>query len=100
MNTWNRGGRQHQHFPEAVRRQAKRDLPQQCAACGATDDLQLDHIHAGAHGGSQTIDNAQWLCRTCNTAKARREAAAGQAIRTAKRTLPKRPHPLDRLMPD
>ena len=90
---WNRNGRRHQDFPAAVRRQAERDLPRQCAACTATDDLQLDHIRASAHGGSQTIDNAQWLCRVCNGAKARREAAEGQAIRNAKRTRQPERHP-------
>lgn len=93
MSDWNRNGRRHKDFPPAVRRQAERELPRECVECGATADLQLDHIRAGAHGGSQTIDNAQWLCRQCNTAKARREAAEGRAIRNAKRTRRVERHP-------
>lgn len=100
MTGWNRDGRRHTDFPAAVRRQAQRQLPAQCAECRATNvPLELDHIIAGARGGSNTISNAQWLCVPCNTAKARIEAAEGSAIRNAKRTLPKRPHPLDRMMP-
>lgn len=100
MTGWNRDGRRHTDFPTAVRRQAQRELPAQCAECRATNcPLRLDHIRNTARGGSNTLDNAQWLCDTCHDRKTRAEAAEGQAIRTAKRTLPKRPHPLDRMMP-
>ncbi|GAC81239.1 HNH endonuclease [Gordonia malaquae] len=99
-SNWNNNGRYHGGFPAAVKKRAEQELPKVCAHCGATNcPLRLDHIRNTARGGNNTIDNAQWLCDTCHDHKTRAEAAEGQAIRTAKRTLPKRPHPLDRMMP-
>lgn len=97
MAGWNRNGRRHADFPAAVRRQAHRALPRRCAHCDADQHLVLDHIIAGALGGAQTIDNAQWLCRPCNESKARMEADEGRRIRNAKRHRPREAHPLDQL---
>lgn len=44
-----------------------------CVACGATDDLAVDHIVAVANGGVDTIDNLQMLCRGCNSSKGARQ---------------------------
>jgi hypothetical protein len=40
-----------------------------CVRCGATDDLTLDHIKPWSLGGSDTPDNLQAMCRTCNSSK-------------------------------
>lgn len=40
-----------------------------CRRCGSTKNLQLDHIIPKFAGGSNTRDNAQTLCRTCNKDK-------------------------------
>jgi 5-methylcytosine-specific restriction endonuclease McrA len=40
-----------------------------CAKCGATEDITADHIVPLALGGSNTIDNIQPLCRSCNSRK-------------------------------
>lgn len=40
-----------------------------CRKCGATADLQLDHIIPLAKGGSRNADNLQVLCCSCNRAK-------------------------------
>lgn len=40
-----------------------------CAACGATDGLQVDHILPTSKGGTNTLDNFQLLCGPCNIDK-------------------------------
>jgi hypothetical protein len=40
-----------------------------CVKCGATKELQFDHVIPLARGGSDTGDNIQILCQTCNLAK-------------------------------
>ncbi|MGW5408975.1 HNH endonuclease [Streptomyces spiralis] len=40
-----------------------------CQQCGATQDLELDHVHPWSLGGPDTPDNLQVLCRTCNGRK-------------------------------
>lgn len=44
--------------------------PRQCVCCGTDTDLVRDHIQPLAMGGSNTADNMQWLCRSCNSSKA------------------------------
>ena len=41
----------------------------QCVYCGATDELQIDHIVPFSRGGACAIDNAMVLCGPCNRAK-------------------------------
>lgn len=41
----------------------------QCAKCGATELLELDHIVPRFAGGTTERTNAQTLCRTCNRRK-------------------------------
>lgn len=54
-----------------------------CRRCGATERLQVDHIVAVVHGGSDDPSNLQTLCGPCNRAKGplawerRRMAARG-----------------------
>lgn len=40
-----------------------------CAACGAEQDLVVDHIVAVAPGGSSRLWNLQTLCAHCNCVK-------------------------------
>ncbi len=44
-----------------------------CSACGTTEQLTADHILAYSQGGSNTLDNLQVLCRSCNSRKQRRD---------------------------
>src|SRR6266849_6461242 len=39
---------------------------QQCLLCGATEDLETDHIIPVADGGSSDIENLQTLCHHCH----------------------------------
>ena len=43
----------------------------ECAKCGATEKLELDHIIPRFAGGTTERSNAQTLCRTCNRQKFR-----------------------------
>lgn len=45
-------------------------------AAHPSQDLTVDHIVPKARGGRDTRDNAQVLCRSCNSAKAAADAAA------------------------
>jgi 5-methylcytosine-specific restriction endonuclease McrA len=40
-----------------------------CLACGASD-VTIDHVIPISQGGSNTVDNVQPLCGTCNSKKA------------------------------
>ena len=43
-----------------------------CLSCGLVTKLELDHVIPLALGGTNTIDNAQPLCRSCNARKGAR----------------------------
>ena len=44
-----------------------------CQQCGSTYNLVLDHILPLYAGGKSTIDNLQWLCRSCHKKKTAKE---------------------------
>lgn len=43
-----------------------------CLHCGTGETLSLDHIHPFSLGGTDTFDNLQTLCRSCNSRKGAR----------------------------
>lgn len=53
INVWNRNGRK-------------------CKRCGAEEDLEFDHIIPVAKGGSNTENNIELLCKSCNRKKSDR----------------------------
>ena len=40
-----------------------------CLACGTTEDITVDHIRPVKDGGTDSKDNVQPLCRSCNSSK-------------------------------
>lgn len=61
----------------AIRKQAALAITERdgkrCAACDSTERLEIDHIKPLVMGGSNEIDNLQWLCRSCNLRKGTQE---------------------------
>lgn len=45
-------------------------LGNKCLACGTVDNLELDHVIPLSKGGSNDMNNYQWLCGDCNRKKA------------------------------
>lgn len=41
----------------------------ECAACGATDKIEIDHVIPISRGGHHSVGNLQPLCGTCNRSK-------------------------------
>jgi hypothetical protein len=56
-------------IPAEVRQAVFERSGGRCVACGATFDLQYDHVIPLALGGASTVENLQVLCAPCNRAK-------------------------------
>jgi 5-methylcytosine-specific restriction endonuclease McrA len=54
--------------PELARTVFERD-GHKCLECGASEDLQFDHIIPVALGGATSPENLQILCGDCNRSK-------------------------------
>lgn len=62
-------GPRREPIPEDVRREVFRRDGGRCAACGADELLQFDHVIPVALGGASTLQNLQLLCAPCNRDK-------------------------------
>ena len=55
------------------RKSVKEQWDNECAYCGSTDDLTIDHIIPRSLGGSDTTKNVLCCCKQCNADKSHTE---------------------------
>lgn len=60
-------------FTRATKRLILNRDQHQCVICGATAQLQIDHVIPAALGGDNYIWNGQTLCVSCHNRKSRRQ---------------------------
>jgi hypothetical protein len=60
------------HIPREVRQRVWQRYGGRCAECGASQYLEFDPIVPVAKGGSNSDQNVQLLCRSCNLKKSDR----------------------------
>ncbi|MET9053269.1 HNH endonuclease signature motif containing protein [Streptomyces bacillaris] len=61
--------RQRTGISDALRRFIYERDGYRCIRGGNSNDLTLDHVHPWVLGGSNSAENLQTLCRTCNSSK-------------------------------
>ena len=61
--------RKRKYIPDEIKEQVWERDGGKCNQCGATEELQYDHIIPFSKGGSNEVDNLQILCRTHNLEK-------------------------------
>ena len=49
--------------------QREQELPRACVFCGASENLQNDHLIPISRGGLDSADNTVWSCQTCNASR-------------------------------
>jgi len=59
-----------EHIPDDVKQFVWQRDRGRCTNCGATTDLEFDHVIPVSMGGSSTERNLQLLCASCNGMKA------------------------------
>lgn len=69
----------------ARRRTVRQLAGGRCACCPREARVGFcDHVIGRAEGGSDGIDNLQWLCKGCHEAKTREEIKRGHERRAAR----------------
>ena len=56
----------------SMRRTVYEAAGHRCRACGATENLSVDHIVPTHFGGPTILSNLQCLCKPCNSSKGAR----------------------------
>lgn len=56
-------------FPCSVQKAVLEADGHRCRKCGATENLEADHIVPTHHGGQSTVENGQTLCHECHRRK-------------------------------
>ena len=65
---------QEYEFPLSVRDRILEADGHTCRMCGATENLEVDHIRPTHHGGQSVLENGQTLCQQCHRRKTYYEA--------------------------
>lgn len=63
------GQRNSRYISNDVKAEVMRRDGGRCRRCGATEDLQFDHVIPWSRGGANTVKNIQLLCGACNRRK-------------------------------
>ena len=58
-----------EHYTEDEWKRLLHEYGCKCAKCGYDENIEIDHVISLASGGTNTIDNIQPLCRSCNAQK-------------------------------
>lgn len=74
------GQKKRRKLPNAVRVAVFTRDSFACVKCGSRSNLEVDHIHPVAKGGSDDLENLQTLCAPCNR---RKGAKIGERVRAA-----------------
>jgi 5-methylcytosine-specific restriction endonuclease McrA len=72
MRATSRRSERSRHIPSEVRREVWERDGGCCCRCGATEELQFDHIIPWSEGGAHSAENLELLCGRCNRRKAAR----------------------------
>ncbi|WP_198320783.1 HNH endonuclease [Azohydromonas aeria] len=54
-----------------------------CVYCGSAEDLECDHVHPRARGGTDALENLATACKPCNTSKGAKTLAEWKGVRHA-----------------
>lgn len=57
------------YIPKELRKKVLEKYKHECVKCGATEKLEIDHIHPVSKKGLNEFSNLQVLCKTCNIRK-------------------------------
>lgn len=87
QNKWRKDNPENRRFHEMNRERRIHDTPKElmpsnaellawkeiygndCCYCGSTENLTLEHLDPISKGGTHTLDNLLWACRSCNCSK-------------------------------
>ena len=70
------------HIPPSLLLQRWADFGHRCAYCGASGDLQIEHVIPISKGGANDLGNVVPACPSCNSSKRSRDAYEWFAMQT------------------
>ena len=76
------------YVSDKTRKELMEKAGHKCPQCGATDNLEIDHIVPISRGGDGRMENLQVLCRSCNRKKRTCYVAAQPSAQPSATQLP------------
>lgn len=67
--TESRHGKSRPEISKRKRREVVAMHGDNCLSCGIAEDICMDHVIPISKGGTNSVDNLQPLCRSCNSGK-------------------------------